>query len=94
MKEIKSEQRLKQSVEGLGGRCFKLTFPGTAGAPDRLVVLPGGRLYLVEMKKIGGRLEASQEILFREFARLGVPVHVLYGHDGVDKFINDRKADI
>ena len=45
----------------------KLLTPGVRGAPDRLVLLPGGVVRFVECKGRGGRLSASQR---REHARL------------------------
>jgi hypothetical protein len=56
------EQKLRQTVEKLGGRCLKWTCPGWSGVPDRIVLLPGGRIHFVETKRPkGGRYSAMQD---------------------------------
>ena len=65
-------------------------FIGTMGAPDRLVLMPGGRFYFVELKQTTGKLEASQAILFPRIEKRGFKVHVLYGVEGVQEFINQH----
>ena len=52
-KEI--ERKLKVLVEGkLGGSCLKWVCPGWGGVPDRILLLPGGRVYFVELKRPKG----------------------------------------
>lgn len=56
------ERKLRQEVERHGGRCLKWVCPGWSGVPDRIVLLPGGRIYFVETKRPkGGRLSALQK---------------------------------
>lgn len=61
------ERALVQAAHAAGGVARKLLTPGVRGAPDRLVLLPGGVVRFVECKGRGGRLSASQ---CREHARL------------------------
>ena len=61
------EQALVHAARAAGGVARKLLTPGVRGAPDRLVLLPGGVVRFVECKGRGGRLSASQ---CREHARL------------------------
>lgn len=56
MKESEIEARLVRGVKALGGVAYKFVSPGNVGVPDRLVVLPGGRVIFVELKAEGGRL--------------------------------------
>jgi hypothetical protein len=85
--EADAEDLLLQSVKRLRGLCFKLKFLGTAGAPDRLVLMPGGRFYFVELKQLTGKLEPSQIVLFPLIEKLGFKVHVLMGVDAVKLFV-------
>ena len=50
MKEKEIEQQLVKSVKNMGGLALKFVSPGFAGVPDRLVLLPNGRLCFVELK--------------------------------------------
>lgn len=55
------EQKLRKMVEAHGGLCLKWVCPGWSGVPDRIVLLPGGRIYFVELKRPkGGRVGAMQ----------------------------------
>lgn len=89
-KEIKAEDLLKKHVQMRKGLCFKLKFIGIAGAPDRILLMPGGRLFFVELKRaVGGALEPSQKIVFAMLERLGFIVHVLCGSAEVEQFAKD-----
>lgn len=69
-KEI--ERKLRDMVESHGGRCLKWVCPGWAGVPDRLILLPGGRVILAETKRPkGGVLSARQKWWRGELQRLG-----------------------
>ena len=57
------EQKLVKLVEANGGRCIKWTSPSSSGVPDRIVILPHGRVIFVETKRPkGGRLSPMQRI--------------------------------
>lgn len=61
------ERKLRLAVAKHGGHCLKWVCPGWSGVPDRIVLLPGARVYFVETKRPkGGRLSALQ-IKWREW---------------------------
>lgn len=69
-KEI--EQKLKKMVERHGGLCLKWVSPGWIGVPDRICILPGGRVIFVELKRPkGGKREAMQKWWARKLSDLG-----------------------
>jgi len=86
VREATVEAYLHNRVKALGGVTFKLA-PTTVGMPDRMVVLPGGRILLVEMKRDGGHLSAVQKVFHARLADLGVHVFTLYGKMDVDDFL-------
>ena len=49
-KEKSIEQKLVKAVKARGGICPKLVSPGFDGMPDRIVLLPHGRMGFVEVK--------------------------------------------
>ena len=53
MREKTIEQHLVKAVKNSGGIAPKLVSPGFDGMPDRLVLLPGGKIGFVEGKVPG-----------------------------------------
>lgn len=53
MREKTIEQHLVKAVKNSGGIAPKLVSPGFDGMPDRLVLLPGGKIGFVEVKAPG-----------------------------------------
>lgn len=85
-KEI--EKKLRKKVETLGGRCLKWTCPGWSGVPDRIVLLPGGRIYFVETKRPkGGELSALQKKWSAWLTALGFEYWTVWDEDVLDVFL-------
>lgn len=87
MRERDIEGRLRDGIKKLGGLCYKFVSPGNGGVPDRIVILPGGTVYFVELKTEVGRLSKIQCVQLKRMERLGVQVEVLYGLSEVDEFL-------
>lgn len=71
------EARLKNRIELVGGLCWKFVSPGTAGVPDRIVLLPGGRVLFVELKDSGKGLRPLQKYRKRQLEDRGFDVRVI-----------------
>lgn len=80
------ERRLVHLTKRYGGVAFKWVSPGMLGVPDRLLFMPGGRLWLVEVKRPGMRPRDSQKAMHQRLERLGWMVHVV---DDADRFFDD-----
>ena len=93
MRERVVEARLRDQVKSRGGWSLKL-LPSVAGLPDRLVLMPRGRLFFVELKAPTGRLSAVQSVIHHRLEELGFSVAVLYSPDEVDSWcaLMDGKA--
>ena len=89
MNEAMVENYLVNRVEELGGISAKMTIKGRRGWPDRLVVMPGGQIALVELKRPKrGQWSAAQKELFIRLGRLGVNVVRLNSPEEIDGFID------
>ena len=77
MREAKIEHLLVIAVKASGGIVPKLVSPGFDGMPDRMVLLPEGRLGFVEVKAPGKVPRPLQAARHRLLKRLGFPVFVL-----------------
>ena len=77
MREKLIEQNLVLAVRRMGGIAPKFVSPGWAGAPDRLVLLAGGRLAFVEVKAPGKTLRPLQVKRKGQLEALGFRVYVI-----------------
>lgn len=74
----------------LGGKSVKLA-PVEAGLPDRMVLLPGGRIFLIELKAPTGRLHPAQTLWHDRAAALGTDVVVLTGAPEVRRWVEEQR---
>ena len=79
------EAYLVKRVKALGGIAYK--WRGHGGAADRIVVLPDGVVWFVEVKTVGGRLSALQKVFAADMARLGQRYIVLWTKEQVDAWL-------
>jgi hypothetical protein len=87
-RESAVETHLRESVEGLGGMCIKAKDPARRGMPDRIVLVPGGTLCFVELKRPKrGVLAAHQKRYHRDLIALGFDALTLWTIAEVDEFI-------
>lgn len=85
VKESVVERHLRDLVAKAGGMCVKI-MPTVAGVPDRLVLLPFNRLFLVELKAPGGKLRPAQVVWHRKAAAIGITVVVLNSTAAVNRW--------
>ena len=62
MRESTIEKHLVAKVKAMGGMAYKFTSPAHRGVADRVVCLPDGSTWFVELKAPGGRLSELQKI--------------------------------
>lgn len=77
MRETKIEKSLMKKTTEKGGLCLKFTSPGFRGVPDRIVLLPGGRLVFVEVKAPGKVPRKIQKTVHGMLRELGFKVAVI-----------------
>ena len=83
MREKSIEAKLVDAVKTAGGVCWKFTSPGTAGVPDRIVLMPSGRIGFVEVKAPGETPRPLQRLRIRTLRRLGFKAFVLDSPDQI-----------
>lgn len=87
MREKQIEQKLVSAVKGMGGIAPKFTSPGFDGMPDRIVLLPGGRMAFVEAKASGRKPRPLQTARHRLLRQLGFKVYVLDDEGQIEKIL-------
>jgi len=94
MLESEVEKKLCKKVkEELHGRAFKFVSPGQNGVPDRIVLVPMGRIYFVETKAPGKKLRKLQGWVRGLLQELGFVVLRIDTVEKVELFIRQVKED-
>lgn len=76
MYESALERKICGYIKTLGGKAYKWVSPGTTGVPDRIAILPGGRIIFIEVKRPGLRdgLSIRQKKVIATLEKLGCTV--------------------
>lgn len=82
MREKIIERKLAAAVKAAGGMALKFVSPGFDGMPDRLVLLPDGKIAFVEVKAQGKKPRSLQLARHRLLRKLGFQVYII---DNVDQ---------
>lgn len=86
--EAADEEHLRKAIRKVGGLCIKLPSHLYIGIPDRMILLPGGRLFFVEMKREkGGRISKGQDRFREILSELGFTWLRINGKSEVDEFV-------
>ena len=93
MREKTIEQKFRAAVKAIGGVAVKFTSPGFDGVPDRLALLPGGRMAFVEVKAPGKKPRPLQLARHRQLRQLGFKVYVLDDEGQIEKIISEIGGD-
>lgn len=93
MLERDVENRLVQMTRRKGGMALKFVSPGMDGVPDRLVLLPEGRIAFVELKAPGKKPRPLQVTRKRQLERLGFRVYVVDDARLIDKILDEIGGD-
>ena len=91
--EKQIEAHLVKKVKALGGVAYKFVSPAHRGVADRIVCLPGGVVWFIELKAPDGRLSPLQKVFADEMARMNQNYCVLWSKEDVDTWINQRTAN-
>lgn len=88
IRETHIEGYLRARVQDVGGLCIKLNPAGVVGIPDRLVVLPGGAVVFVEVKKpAGGKIGRLQFWWRDKLLDMGVMHRFVFTREDVEEML-------
>ena len=92
MKEKIIEQKFRMAVRAAGGVAVKFVSPGLDGMPDRLALLPGGKMAFVEVKAPGKNPRPLQQARHRMLRRVGFQVYVLDDEKQIGGIIDEIQS--
>ena len=88
------EKYLVRQVRKRGWVTWKLA-PTEVGIPDRIVLVPGGSVWLVELKRAkGGKVSERQKYILRVLERGGHAGCVLAGVEEVKTWLAQRDKEL
>lgn len=82
------ERYLKVEIERKQGLCLKWVSPGTNGVPDRIVLMPNGKIYFIELKTLGQTPRKIQEVVHRMIRSKGFEVLVIDSFIKLKQFLD------
>ena len=77
MLESTVERHLREEAKKRKGMALKFVSPGMNGVPDRIVLMPDGKMAFVELKAPGKKPRPLRLKRKRMLERLGFPVYVV-----------------
>lgn len=88
MNEKLIERKLREGVKARGGLAIKFFAPSFTGLPDRIVLMPGGKIHFVEVKTTGSGLSKRQKIVVGQLREFGFDVWIISDQELLDLFFN------
>ena len=88
-RESEVEGYLKRRLCGLGIDCVKYVPDQLPGMPDRMLLLPDGKVMWVELKTDGGRVSPLQMYRHAWLRKLGHDVRVVWDKQQVDELVEE-----
>ncbi len=87
------EAHLVSQIKKLGGVAYKFVSPANRGVSDRIVCLPDGSTWFVELKAPGGRLSPLQKVFQSEMARMQQKYTCLWSKEHIDEWLKELGYD-
>lgn len=92
MREKEVEAALVRAAKKRNGVALKFVSPGLSGVPDRLVLLPDGKIGFIELKSPGKKMRLLQEKRKSQLERLGFLVFCLDSKEEVEVMLDAIQA--
>lgn len=93
MKEAEVERRMGKMVKKRGGQFYKFVSPGMPGVPDRIMIIPGGKVWFVELKTTVGSVQRIQKWVHEQLEKVGCNVRIVRGWDDAKAFVEEVFKD-
>ena len=90
MLERELEKIFTKEIKRAGGKAYKFTSPGNSGVPDRIVILPKGKVIFVEMKTSTGHTTPNQDAQISKLRDLGCHVDIVRGEKGAMEWFEEN----
>ncbi len=89
MREKQIEQKLVKAVKAKGGLCLKFVSPSFDGMPDRLILLPVGKIAFAELKATGKKPRPLQIARHKTLMSLGFRVFIIDSTEQIKTILDE-----
>ncbi|WP_027868886.1 VRR-NUC domain-containing protein [Eubacterium sp. AB3007] len=89
LRERDIEKKLVREVRAADGLALKFISPGCSGVPDRIVLLPGGRMCFAELKAPGRKMRPLQMRRKEMLEALGFQVFCIDSMEGITDMMKE-----
>ena len=83
------EAKLRVGIKALGGWCLKIPAIHHAGIPDRICLVPVGRVFFAEIKTTKKKPTALQLLTHRKLRDMGFRVEVIDNTQRIKEILHD-----
>lgn len=94
MNEKLIEKKLREKVKSLKGIAIKFFSPWLTGIPDRMILVPKGRIWFVEIKTTGKKPSPTQEKRIEMLQKLGFKTVVIDDQVSLNNFLEEIQNGI
>lgn len=92
MREKKVEEKLVKAVKNMGSLAPKFVSPGFDGVPDRLVLLPHGKIAFIELKAPGKEMRPLQVRRKSQLESLGFSVYCIDSPEQIGGILHEIQS--
>lgn len=92
--EAAIERWLGNRLRLIGCLYLKFVSPGNTGVPDRIIILPRGRIIFAELKTADGKISPIQTFRINQLQAMGCDVRIVYGQTGATALLAAIKEEL
>ena len=92
MREKSIEQAFVKAVKKMGGLAPKFVSPGLDGVPDRLALLPYGKMAFIELKANGMKMRPLQLRRKKQLEDLGFRVYCIDNKNQIEGVLSEIQS--
>lgn len=83
------ERKLSRGLKALDGWALKLPATHISGLPDRICLLPRGRIFFAEIKTTGEKPRKIQRVVHRRLCKMGFRVEIIDSSRQIEDLLQD-----
>lgn len=88
------ERKLREEIKNRGGWALKFHCLSFTGMPDRMVLMPGGKIWFVELKDRGVKPSSRQRLVHGQLTARGFRVRVVDSPEALSALMGEIETEV